>query len=84
MRIKAASLDRPYVPSLLFYTPWLDLDISMQKTYDLGRMSTEVEVFLVVYTYPFQLKFGNYCRNSAKQPATLYVHSSLLKTPLRK
>jgi hypothetical protein len=23
MRIKVASLDRPYVPSLLFYTPWL-------------------------------------------------------------
>jgi hypothetical protein len=32
--------------------------------------------------YPFQFKFGNYCRNSAKQATALYVNSSLLKTPL--
>jgi hypothetical protein len=29
-------------------------------------------------------KFGNFCRNSAKQATGLYVHSPLLKTPLRK
>jgi hypothetical protein len=42
-----------------------------------------MEVFLVAYTYLFQFKFKIFCRNLTKQATALYVHSLLLKTPLR-
>jgi hypothetical protein len=58
-----------------------------RSLWDFERISTDalecLEVFLVAYTYLFQFKFGNFCRNSVKQATALYVHSPLLKTLLR-
>jgi hypothetical protein len=48
------------------------------RRWNLGRMSTGTEVFLVAY-----IRY-NFCRNSAKRATALYVYSCLLKTPLRK
>jgi hypothetical protein len=38
---------------------------------------------VVACIYLFQFNFGNFCRKLVKQATALYVHSPLLKTPLR-
>jgi hypothetical protein len=48
------------------------------QTFRCSEMQMHGSIFGCIYL--FQLKFGNFCLNSAKQTTGMYVHSPLLKT----